>query len=181
MIDPDRIGISGFSRTVWFVSYMLTHSKKQEFRAALLTDGIDGGYFEYIADRLTEFNADNGGKAPFGREGLELWMRESPDFNLDRVCIPVRLVSIEDRVSQWEWFVAGKLQRKPVELIEIPDGSHMLEKPKDRYIAMQGMVDWFRFWLQGYIDPSADKRTQYQRWEELRTLESEEPRSGCPN
>jgi hypothetical protein len=180
MIDPDRIGISGFSRTVWFVAYMLTHSEKR-FRAAVLTDGIDGGYFEYIAGRLTEFNDDNGGKAPFGRDGLELWMKESPDFTLDRVCIPVRLVSIEDRLAQWEWFISGKLQGKPVELIEIPGGSHMLEMPLDRYIAMQGMVDWFKFWLQNDLDPSPDKRAQYKRWEELRKLESAESNATCSN
>jgi len=179
MVDPDRVGISGFSRTVWFVSYLLTHSEKPKFRTAVLTDGIDGGYFEYIAGQLTEFDADNGGKAPFGKEGLDLWMKESPSFNLDRVCLPLRLVSIEDRLAQWEWFVAEKLQKKPVELIEIPDGTHMLEKPSDRYIAIQGIVDWYRFWLQGYIDPSPDKQAQYNRWKGLEELELKEPRTGC--
>src|SRR3984885_825860 len=181
MIDPDRVGISGFSRTVWFVSDGLTHAEKRMFRTAILTDGIDAGYFEYIAGRITEFDEDNGGRAPFGKDGLESWIRESPDFNLNRVCIPVRLVSIEDRLAQWEWFIAGRLQQKPVELIEIPDGIHMLVKPKDRYIAMEGLVDWFRFWLQGYVDPSIAKRSQFERWEKLRKLESEQERTACPD
>lgn len=181
IIDPDRVGISGFSRTVWFVSYMLTHSEKQRFRTAILTDGIGGGYFEYIAGRLTEFEADNGGMAPFGKDGLELWREESPGFNLDRVCIPVRLVSIEDRLAQWEWFVAGRLQKKPVELIEIPDGRHMLEMPTDRYIAMEGIVDWFRFWLEGYVDPDPEKAMQYDRWRILREVESKESLASCPH
>jgi dipeptidyl aminopeptidase/acylaminoacyl peptidase len=179
MINPDRVGISGFSRTVWFVSYLLTHSEKQKFRTAILTDGIDGGYFEYIARRLTEFDADNGGMAPFGKDGLDLWREESPTFNLDRVCIPVRLVSIEDRLAQWEWFVAAKLEKKPVELIEVPDGTHMLEKPSDRYIAMEGIVDWFRFWLQGYVDPSQAKAMQYDRWRSLTEAESKESLATC--
>jgi dipeptidyl aminopeptidase/acylaminoacyl peptidase len=179
MVDPVGVGISGFSRTVWFVSYMLTHADKQRFRTAVLTDGIDGGYFEYIAGQLTEFDADNGGKSPFGKEGLDLWMKESPGFNMDRVCIPLRLVSIEDRLAQWDWFVASRMQKKPAELIEIPDGTHMLEKPSDRYIAMEGIVDWYRFWLQGYIDPSPDKQSQYNRWKQLEALESKMPRTGC--
>jgi|HubBroStandDraft_1064217.scaffolds.fasta_scaffold03761_6 hypothetical protein len=179
LIDPDRVGISAFSRTVWFVSYLLTHSTEPKFRTAVVTDGIDGGYFEYIAGRLTEFDEDNGGQSPFGPEGLKLWMNESPSFQVNRVCIPLRLVSIEDRLSQWEWFSAGKMQRKPVELIEIPGGSHLLERPKDRQIAMQGIVDWFRFWLQNSVDPDPDKREQYARWEKLKTLESKEDRAGC--
>jgi hypothetical protein len=171
MVDPQRVGISGFSRTVWFVSYLLTHSETTKFRTAVLTDGIDGGYFEYIAQQLTEFDEDNGGKAPFGKEGLALWMQESPSFHLDHLCLPLRLVSIEDRLAQWEWFVAERLQKKPVELIEIPDGTHMLEKPSDRYIAMQGIVDWYRFWLQGYERPDPEVSDQYKRWEHLRELQ----------
>ena len=181
LIDPGRLGISGFSRTVWFVSYLLTHASEPKFRTAVLTDGIDGGYFEYIAGRLTEFNEDNGGKMPFEPIGLDLWMRESPTFHLDGVCIPLRLVSIDDRVAQWEWFVAGRMQQKPVELIEIPGGSHLLERPRDRQIAMQGIVDWFRFWLEDYVNPSPDKQEQNTRWEMLRTLESKENKSGCTN
>jgi hypothetical protein len=170
MADPQRIGISGFSRTVWFVAYLLTHPQKTKFRTAVLTDGIDGGYFAYIAQQLTEYNDDNGGKAPFGKDGLALWMQESPGFHLDQVHLPLRLVSIQDRIAQWEWYVAEKLQKRPVELIEIPDGTHMLEKPSDRYIAMQGIVDWYRFWLQDYERPDPEVSSQYKRWEHLREL-----------
>ncbi|KAA6465263.1 hypothetical protein DYQ86_04785 [Acidobacteria bacterium AB60] len=179
LIDPDRVGISGFSRTVWFVSYLLTHVSEPKFRTAVLTDGVDAGYFEYIAERLTEFNEDNGGKTPFSRDGLEQWMRESPSFHLNRVCIPLRLVAIEDSLAQWEWFAAGKMQQKPVELIDITGGSHLLERPMDRQIAMQGIVDWFRFWLEDYVNPDPDLREQYTRWEKLRTLESNEDPSSC--
>jgi dipeptidyl aminopeptidase/acylaminoacyl peptidase len=168
MIDRDNVGISGFSRTVWFVSYTLTHSRER-FRATVLTDGIDGGYFQYIADRLTEFDADNGGVAPFGDKGLQIWMKVSPGFNLDKVNTPVRLVSISSPLYHpWEWFVGLKLLRKPVDLITIPGGAHLLERPWDRRIAMQGIVDWYRFWLQGYSDPDFRKSEQYERWNEMK-------------
>jgi hypothetical protein len=61
----------------------------------------------------------------------------------------------------------------------LPGGSHMLERPWDRQIAMQGIVDWFRFWLQDSADPDPDKREQYSRWEKLKTLESKEEQAGC--
>jgi dipeptidyl aminopeptidase/acylaminoacyl peptidase len=170
MVDKDRVAISGFSRQAWFVSYLLTHDPKVKYKTAVLADGIDGGYFEYIAEQDTEFDQDNGGLAPFGSAGLQLWMREAPGFSLDRVHLPIRIVSIESRIPLWEWYVGLKLQHKPVELIEIPDGSHMLEKPWDRRIAIQGLVDWYRFWLQGYEDPDGSKKEQYKRWEHLREL-----------
>ncbi len=48
MIDRQRVGIAGFSRTVSVVAFLLTHSKTQ-FAAAILVDGIDGGYFQAMA------------------------------------------------------------------------------------------------------------------------------------
>jgi dipeptidyl aminopeptidase/acylaminoacyl peptidase len=171
LIDSDKIGISGFSRTVWFVSYFLTHSKTR-VRTAILTDGVDSSYFEYIAKGLKEFDLDNGGKAPFGNDGLCLWMQEAPGFNLDKIHLPVRLVSLSDPTSLWEWFEGLKLQGKPVEMIAIPGSSHMLEKPLDRQIAMQGLVDWYRYWLQTYRDPSPVKADQYKRWNDMRQRSS---------
>jgi len=82
---------------------------------------------------------------------------------------------------QWEWFVAGRMQQKPVELIETPGGSHLLERLRDRQIAMQGILDWFRYWLEDYMDPDPDKQEQYARWQKLRALESKENKKGCTN
>jgi hypothetical protein len=93
--------------------------------------------------------------------------------------MPIRLVSIEDRVAQWEWSVSGKMQKKPLELIEIPGGSHILERPSDRRIAMQGLVDWFRFWLQDYVDPSPVKQEQYARWGKLKSIEMNAKQASC--
>ena len=167
MIDKEKVGISGFSRTVWFVAYAMTHTDTH-FSAVLLTDGIDGGYFDYIAERLTEFEIDNGGLAPFGTSGLRLWMDQAPGFSLDRVHMPVRLVAFRNPISEWEMFIGLQLQDKPVELIELPDAEHLMEKPSDRQVAMQGMVDWFRFWLQGYRDPNPSKADEYERWQKMK-------------
>jgi hypothetical protein len=171
VIDTDKIGISGFSRTVWFVSYFLTHSKT-DVRTAVLTDGVDSSYFEYIANGLKEFDLDNGGRAPFGNDGLRLWMQEAPGFNLNKIHIPLRLVSFSNPTSLWEWFEGLKLQDKPVEMIAIPGASHMLERPLDRQVAMQGLVDWYRYWLQDYRDPSPAKTDQYKRWNGMRQRSS---------
>jgi dipeptidyl aminopeptidase/acylaminoacyl peptidase len=40
LIDRDRVGIIGFSRTCWHVTYTLTHSK-HHFAAAAIADGVD--------------------------------------------------------------------------------------------------------------------------------------------
>ena len=171
IIDRNRVGIVGFSRTVCFVAYTLTHSNYR-FAAISLVDGIDCGYFQYLAFPRLAFDFDdlNGGVSPFG-DGLKRWIKESPGFNLDKVVSPVRLVALNPRsvLEMWEWYAGLTLQNKPVEMVEIPDGTHLLERPRDRWIAMEGMVDWFRFWLKGEEDPALEKRNEYFRWRQLRS------------
>jgi hypothetical protein len=71
----------------------------------------------------------------------------------------------------WEWFAGLSRLGKPVEVIYIPDGDHVLVKPRDRLTSQQGNVDWFCFWLQGHEDPDPAKAEQYVRWRELRKLQ----------
>jgi dienelactone hydrolase len=47
LIDTSRVGIVGFSRTCFYLAYTLTHSKLR-FRAASISDGGDGSYFQYM-------------------------------------------------------------------------------------------------------------------------------------
>jgi len=175
LIDENDVGIAGFSRTVWFVAYALTHST-HHYRAAILTDGIDGGYFQYIAFRVNDLERDNGGLQPFTRQGLEQWLEASPGFNLDKVHTPVRLVALDlsGVLEAWEWFAGLQLQGKPVDFVAIPDAVHMLERPSDRKTAMQGVVDWFNFWLCGKVDPAPAKASQYERWLKLQAMAGHE-------
>jgi dipeptidyl aminopeptidase/acylaminoacyl peptidase len=153
LIDEKSVGISGFSRTVMFVAYTLTHSD-HSFRAGVLTDGIDAGWYQYLTYGDDESPEDNGGQTPFSKNGMAQWMKESPSFSMDRVQTPMRIVALGDPnlLEMWEWYSALRLQNKPVEFVEIPDAPHLLERPKDRLEAMQGLVEWFQFWLQGLKD-----------------------------
>jgi len=174
LIDRSRVGIIGFSRTCMHVEFALTHSK-YEFAAASLTDGADAGYFQYVtfsnADQeiASEFEQINGG-LPFG-DGMRRWMQLAPGFQLDKVRTPVRLEAIgpDSLLGEWEWFSGLSRLGKPVVLVYIPDGAHLLEKPWERLTSQQGNVDWFRFWLQSEEDPDPAKAAQYARWRALRT------------
>jgi dipeptidyl aminopeptidase/acylaminoacyl peptidase len=174
LIDRDRVGIIGFSRTCYHVKYMLTHSS-YHIAAASVTDGIDFGYFQYIAfsnlnPGTTKFFEEiNGGRPPFG-DGLKLWFVRSPGFNIDKVNAPLLITATRpgDLLAEWEWFAALSAMGKPVELLYLKDGAHPLQRPWDRMASQQRNVDWFCFWLKGEEDPSPDKAEQYARWRELR-------------
>jgi dipeptidyl aminopeptidase/acylaminoacyl peptidase len=170
MIDPKRVGIAGFSRTVYQVGYALTHSK-YHFAAAVLVDGIDGSYFNYISyggDASDDILLN--GAAPFGEEGLRIWMRNAPGFNLDKVSAPLALIvhNPGSLLALWEWFTGLRYLNRPVELVELPYASHLLVKPWERRTTQQLLVDWFCFWLKDEEDTDPAKREQYARWRQLR-------------
>jgi len=178
LIDRDRVGIIGYSRTCFHVKYALT-DPQFKFAAASITDGVDAGYFQYMIESTSNPSIPNEfeeiyGATPFGL-GSQLWMAQSPGFHVDRVHTPIRITALspDSALFEWEWFSSLTRLRKPVEMIMIQDGSHVLEKPWDRMISQQGNVDWFCFWLKGEEDPDPTKAEQYTRWRELRKLQNE--------
>ncbi len=174
LVNRDHVGVTGFSRSVYDVGYALTHSR-YKFAAAYLADGIDGSYFSYVASGSSASDDVllNGG-APFG-EGLQLWLKRAPAFNLDRISTPLRLAAHGREGSVlglWEWFLGLTYLGKPVEFIEFPYGSHLLVKPWERRAAQQGLVDWFCFWLKDEQDSDPAKHDQYVRWDQLKAKQS---------
>jgi dipeptidyl aminopeptidase/acylaminoacyl peptidase len=169
-IDPDRVGIMGFSRTVFQVGYTLTHSK-MHFAAATLIDGIDGGYFQYLVWGPTD-NVHINQAEPVGA-GLQKWLAISPGFNLDKVIAPVRLEAHGDSdglLGLWQWYAGLKYQNKPVEMTLLPNASHIPKRPWERRVAADQEVDWMLFWLKDEQDKNPVKKDEYERWNKLRAL-----------
>ena len=176
MIDRAHVGLLGWSRTGYHVRYTLAFSKYL-IGAAVVADGMDGGYWQYIAEAnsssSTTYDGQNGAP-PFG-EGLQQWFRSAPSFNLDKVQSAVRELGFGQYSFEYNWEMFAGLKRlgKPVELIWLPAALHAPVKPLERMVAQQGSVDWFCFWLKGEEDPDPEKVEQYKRWRELRKMQIE--------
>ena len=171
LIDRNRVGITGFSRTYWYVTYLLTHSK-YHFAAAAVAEGVDYSYFQYMAFPTLAPDSDQVfGGPPYGKS-MSQWLKQSPAFLMDKIETPLRVQTLgpASLLSDWHWYSGLSRLAKPVEMIYIPEGTHILEKPWDRMVSQQGNVDWFCFWLKGEEDPDPAKADQYQRWRELRKL-----------
>ncbi len=175
-IDADRVGLLGWSRTVFHVRYALSFAKFP-IKAALVVDGIDGGYMEYVAasgDTLrfagSTLEALKGRVPPFG-DGLAAWIQMSPSFNLGSVRSPLLQVMLGENsyISMWESWAGLQRLGKPVEMLWLPDSNHWPLRPSERRAVQEGAVDWFRFWLQDYQDSSTSKLPQYVRWQVLRS------------
>ena len=182
LADPDRVGITGFSRSVFLTLAALT-SGSFHYAAASINDGTDEGYLQYIlgSDSAQRTGGDKDGAdeesvigaRPFG-EGLKQWFKKSPTFNMDKVSTPLRSVVHGDALALlyvWEPYAALRYLNKPVDLIVIVSDEHILTNPAARMASQGGAVDWFRFWLQDYEDPDPAKADQYARWRRLREMQ----------
>lgn len=173
LIDRDRVGIIGFSRSGFYVKFTLTHSK-YPFAAAAISDSTDVGFMNYLAfsNSVPSIVAEGErmiGSAPFGT-GLESWLNLSPAFNVQKVRTPIRIEALSHRslLFEWEWFAALSRLGKPVDFIYQPAADHIIEKPWERLVSQQGNVDWFCFWLKNEEDPDPAKAGQYAHWRRLR-------------
>ena len=172
-VDRQRVGVIGFSRTCLFVKFALTHSS-YHFAAATVTDGVDGGYFQYLQavnvnpSWAREFYEGTNGGNPFGPH-IKSWIDRSPGFNLAHLNTPLLITALnpESLLMEWEWFAGSYRLGKPVEMTYLQDGQHALEKPSDRIASQGRTVDWFDFWLNGHEDRDSTGAEQYQRWEKL--------------
>lgn len=175
IVDPDKLGIIGFSATCYYVMEELT-AGTLHFKAAAITDGNTFGYFEYLLSLdfsgnqfATEADAIIGAP-PFG-EGLTQWLKRSPEFKMDKVETPLQVVALDNHQSlmgMWEPYAALRYLHKPVDLTIVHGGEHVITSPASQMISQGGTVDWFRFWLKDEEDHDPHKTQQYVRWRELR-------------
>jgi len=174
LVDPEKIGIIGWSRTCFYVMEALTMGSLH-FKAASITDGVMVDYWQYIANPERVANEFNSmiGAPPFG-DGLQLWLKRSPGFNLDKVNAPL-LINTGEGVwgvlNSWQPYAALSYLRKPVDLIRFNTDEHIFTNPAVRMASQGGTVDWFCFWLKDTQDPDSGKSIQYERWRELRKLQ----------
>ena len=182
LVDPEKIGIIGFSRTCFYVMETLT-TGSLHIRAASITDGTMAGYPEYLffGDVVKEYDSLIGAK-PFG-DGLQRWLSRAPGFNLDKVRTPLLVVGAGPRslLFMWEPYAGLRYLHKPVDLIILNTDEHDLTNPAVRMASQGGSVDWFRFWLKGEEDPDPAKVEQYERWRELqKVLQENETKLATP-
>lgn len=174
LIDRSKVGAVGFSWTCWYVINALIKDPDL-FAAATIADGFDNSYMQYILfspgppnthEQMDKIRGTN----PFG-SGLKQWVNDAPGFHLDRVQAPVRIEAINpiSVLNEWELYSSLYLQKKPVDLIYFPQGTHIHQRPLERLQSQQGNVDWLRFWLQGYEDPDPAKQAQYERWQKMKS------------
>src|SRR5262249_36648225 len=127
IVDPERVGISGFSRAGYQALYLLTHPGAARLAAAILSHAWTEDFTSYVGAEAVDsgpgdnYEAVHGG-TPFWRNP-RVWLDEDPFFNIHRVQAPVLMTQhgygstdsmIESRAAE---IGAFRLNRRPLEYL----------------------------------------------------------------
>jgi len=196
LIDKNRVGMIGFSRTGWYTEFILAHSKVR-YRAATVADNVQYSLGEYWlfhdAETIAAYEHTYGGP-PYGAT-LKNWLDYSVSFNLDKIHTPLLMEEMGSGITKeinnfapplglaasYEVFAGLSRLGNPVELYFYPEEGHQPNGPQARWATMQRNVDWYRFWLQGYERADPEDRGQYLRWRKLKAQQDAKDARGYPN
>ena len=175
LIDPTKVGITGYSRSGHRASAAITFAPDR-FAAAFLSNTDPGSlsdyftYVDYFSPDVVDLTAQiMAGAKPYG-PGLQKWVERAPGFSTDRIKAPV-LISAANPfhlINLWALYASLRDQGKPVDLQYIRSGEHNIAKPLHKLAHQEILVDWFDYWLNGHEDVNPDKVVQYERWRHLR-------------
>jgi hypothetical protein len=175
LVDPGKIGIITWSHMGPYV-YQGLIDQPGLYKAATIAEADSNSYPEYLqnidymgSEREKMFRAQLGGEKPFGK-GLQSWIRNSPGFHFDRICTPILMAFNSPVALQYGWddYAALRAQDKPVDLLYIRNGDHVLVKPLERLAEQGRNVDWYDYWLNGRKDPDPAKAARYKLWDRMK-------------
>ena len=102
-------------------------------------------------------------------EDEERWRLFSPALNVARISTPLLMQFPAQEVRHAAEFHARLSNTTtPVEMYAFPEEAHVKIQPRHRYAVYRRNLDWFRYWLQNYVDPDPARAEQYRRWHALR-------------
>jgi hypothetical protein len=188
LIDPKRVGMTGFSRGGFVPYYALTHPGRTKLAAAMSWDSVRFDYTYYITSGVLQYDS---GRPSYVGSGIEkavtgqdtggsfwadkyTWLRENGEFSVERATGPYMFVGNGLGLDYYDQFrgLMGSfaIARRPLELLNFPIASHPMVRPREREASLSITTDWFDFWLNGHEDADPAKAEQYARW---RKMESE--------
>ena len=163
-VDPNRLGISGFSDGTVTTQWALINSDL--FKVAALGSCCEdmSAYALAAGPRFTRFLRDVG--YPLFEPGIEdFWKPISLMLNVDRVTAPILIQNADSEYEGGLDVVETYRHRgRAIELHVFPDETHVKWQPAHRQAMYERYVEWFEFWLMNRMNCGPSRKPQYDRW-----------------
>jgi len=177
LIDPNKVGLHGFSRTGFDVQHAITEYPSKWAAASVsdassLSDWSMVSMFGMAYPSMIETERVMGATLA-DAENAKTWAANNPAYKTHRITAPVKIESYGGigPVTWWQTYTLLRRQSKPVEYLYYPYGTHNLFNARERNRSQQTAVDWYRFWLLGEEDANPKKSEQYKRWRTMKNMQ----------
>jgi hypothetical protein len=176
VLDANRVGVTGQSLGANAGAFCISHSHAYAaaaFRHGSVMERAQWDLFDTAAWR----------RDPVNGIYAHLHMpdpRTDPGGRWDKMSVARRARDIDTptllQTNDTEYLFSLPLygamieEGKPIEMHVFPEETHALIQPVHRLVNYERQLDWFRFWLQHEQDGNPAKRSQYDRWNRLRSL-----------
>jgi dipeptidyl aminopeptidase/acylaminoacyl peptidase len=175
LIDRSRVGMGGLSFGSEVTFWALIHSNLVS-AASVATPDIEPVKYWFNNMRGRDHGAILRQAWGLGSpdETPERWRLISAALNVERIRTPL-LLQLAEQEARYGVELYTRLSRSPtpMELYVFPDEAHIKVQPRHRLAIYGRNLDWFRFWLQGHVDPDPAKAEQYRRWRAMATRSAE--------
>ncbi|WP_375208126.1 Atxe2 family lasso peptide isopeptidase [Hyphococcus sp.] len=176
-IDRTRVGMGGFSFGAEIIAWTAMNSDLLA-AGSLASPTLSESYFWRRALIGEPFETSLRTRWELGapHETPAQWRKIGLQHNLDRVRLPLLMQFPEEEyLASIDYFAPLMRRKAPVEMHVFPHEPHYKFLPRHKRAVYERNLDWFRFWLQDYVDPAPDKADQYRRWKALRKLQAARP------
>jgi dipeptidyl aminopeptidase/acylaminoacyl peptidase len=167
-IDRTRVGMGGLSHGSEVTMWTLAHS--DVVSAASVSSGLVTPTY-YLFNSLRDSFRSNLRKfwqLGTPNETPERWKEISPAYQFDRIKAPILFQVPEKEYLDTLDYAIPLMRRHQADMYVFPYETHIKYQPRHKLAVYGRNVDWFRFWLQGYEDPSPEKAGQYRIWREMK-------------
>lgn len=169
VIDPSRVGMGGLSFGSEVTIWTAIHSRLLR-AASIASVQLEPAYYWYNAGAGRDMFRDNlrhyWNIGPPGSDPAR-WRLLSPALNVAKIEAPILMQMPEMEARQSPELIARLTASHMGEAHVFPFAAHLKTEPRQKLAAYQRNLDWFRYWLQGYVDPDPAKSGQYARWATL--------------
>jgi dienelactone hydrolase len=169
-IDQNHVGMGGLSYGGDVTLWTLAHSDVVSAASVSGVSVTPGFYLFNSLQRAVYSNLRKLWQLGAPSETPKRWREISPAYQLDRIKAPILFQMPEQEYRVTLDYALPLTRRHQADIYVFPQETHIKFQPRHKLAVYERNVDWFRFWLQGYENPSPEKAGQYRIWREMKRV-----------